>query len=165
MWCPNIQAPVVWLAYWNKFGIPEKQPDYIGPDTESWWIDPDKESALGRQVQKRELMTRRGPVWKSDGGIPGSGRGAAAAPLLPGRLFAESPADTPLHGLSAFGDLKYAPDFTHFGYLNPDAPKGGTLNFSPPNWQYNQNVTTFNTLNTSCPAATRRRAWRCATTR
>jgi microcin C transport system substrate-binding protein len=73
--------------------------------------------------------------------------GAAAVPLLPARLFAASPTDTPLHGLSAFGDLKYAPGFTHFAYLNPDAPKGGALNFSPPNWLYNQNVTTFNTLN------------------
>jgi microcin C transport system substrate-binding protein len=31
------------------------------------------------------------------------------------------------HGLSAFGDLKYGPDFEHFDYVNPDAPKGGTL--------------------------------------
>lgn len=29
------------------------------------------------------------------------------------------------HGLSAFGDLKYGPDFKHFDYVNPDAPKGG----------------------------------------
>ncbi len=31
------------------------------------------------------------------------------------------------HGLSIFGDLKYGPDFTHFDYVNPDAPKAGTL--------------------------------------
>ncbi len=31
------------------------------------------------------------------------------------------------HGYSAFGDLKYAPDFTHFAYANPDAPQGGTM--------------------------------------
>ncbi len=31
------------------------------------------------------------------------------------------------HGYSAFGDLKYGPDFTHFDYANPDAPKGGTM--------------------------------------
>ncbi len=36
----------VWLAYWDKFGIPEKQPDYIGPDIDSWWIDPEKEAVL-----------------------------------------------------------------------------------------------------------------------
>ena len=31
------------------------------------------------------------------------------------------------HGLSIFGVLKYGPDFTHFDYVNPDAPKGGKL--------------------------------------
>jgi microcin C transport system substrate-binding protein len=33
----------------------------------------------------------------------------------------------PRHGLSIFGDLKYPPDFAHFDYVNPDAPKGGRL--------------------------------------
>ena len=36
-------------------------------------------------------------------------------------------ADNGRHGLSAFGDLKYAADFTHFGWVNPNAPKGGRL--------------------------------------
>jgi microcin C transport system substrate-binding protein len=31
------------------------------------------------------------------------------------------------HGLSAFGDLKYNSDFKHFDYVNPDAPKGGSI--------------------------------------
>lgn len=31
------------------------------------------------------------------------------------------------HGLSTFGDLKYDRDFSHFAYVNPNAPKGGTL--------------------------------------
>ncbi|WP_144864133.1 extracellular solute-binding protein [Mesorhizobium sp. J18] len=56
-------------------------------------------------------------------------------------------AGVPLHGMSAFGDLKYAPGFTHFDYVNPEAPKGGMFNFSPPNWGFNQNVLSFNTLN------------------
>jgi microcin C transport system substrate-binding protein len=29
------------------------------------------------------------------------------------------------HGLSLFGDLKYPPGFSHFDYVNPQAPKGG----------------------------------------
>ncbi len=33
----------------------------------------------------------------------------------------------PRQGLSAFGDLKYPPDFKHFDYVNPDAPKGGLV--------------------------------------
>lgn len=31
------------------------------------------------------------------------------------------------HGMAIYGDLKYPPDFTHFDYANPFAPKGGTL--------------------------------------
>ncbi len=31
------------------------------------------------------------------------------------------------HGISTFGDLKYAEGFAHFDYVNPDAPKGGTF--------------------------------------
>ena len=31
------------------------------------------------------------------------------------------------HGIAMHGDLKYAPDFTHFDYANPDAPKGGSF--------------------------------------
>ena len=34
------------------------------------------------------------------------------------------------HGLSLMGDLKYGPDFKHFDYVNPDAPKGGKLRLS-----------------------------------
>jgi microcin C transport system substrate-binding protein len=53
-----------------------------------------------------------------------------------------------LHGLSAFGELKYPPDFAHFDYVNPDAPKGGTFTLAPSTWVWNQNTETFNTLNT-----------------
>jgi microcin C transport system substrate-binding protein len=31
------------------------------------------------------------------------------------------------HGLAMHGDLKYGPDFSHFDYVNPDAPKGGEV--------------------------------------
>jgi len=46
----------------------------------------------------------------------------ALALATPNGLHAE-----PRHGLSAFGELKYPPDFAHFDYVNPDAPKGGRL--------------------------------------
>jgi len=75
----------------------------------------------------------------------------ATLPLLPRSLFAETPTGIARHGLSAFGELKYAPDFTHFDYASPEAPKGGTFNFSPPNWIWNQNTDTFNTLNPFVP--------------
>ena len=75
-----------------------------------------------------------------------AGAGAATLyPMLP--AFAGSPAGVELHGLSAFGDLKYPAGFTRFDYADPDAPKGGLFSFSPPNWGYNQSPLTFNTLN------------------
>ncbi|RAZ84107.1 ABC transporter substrate-binding protein [Mesorhizobium hawassense] len=75
------------------------------------------------------------------------GAAATAAALLPGRAFAGTPTGVKLHGLSAFGDLKYKADFTHFDYVNVDAPKGGQMNFAPPNATLNQSFLTFNTLN------------------
>lgn len=33
------------------------------------------------------------------------------------------------HGISTYGDLKYAADFRNFDYVNPDAPQGGTMVF------------------------------------
>ncbi len=45
----------------------------------------------------------------------------------PGR--AQDEGVTVSHGISAFGELKYAKDFAHFDYVDPDAPRGGTMTF------------------------------------
>lgn len=84
-------------------------------------------------LERREFLT-----------LAGAG---LVAPLLPGPAMAENPTGRALHGLSAFGELKYAPGFSHFDYASLEAPAGGTFNFAPPNWGFNQNVLTFNTLN------------------
>jgi len=52
---------------------------------------------------------------------------------------AEAPEGTPSNGLSLFGDLKYPANFKHFDYVNPDAPKGGSVKYSA--------IGTFDTLN------------------
>ncbi|MBC8716314.1 extracellular solute-binding protein [Ochrobactrum sp. Marseille-Q0166] len=39
------------IAYWNKFGMPENQPDYRGIDPFSWWVDPAKESKIKTGAQ------------------------------------------------------------------------------------------------------------------
>ena len=51
------------------------------------------------------------------------------------------------HGMSAFGDLKYPPDFKHFDYVVPNAPKGGVFSHLGSTRAYNQNFLTFNSLN------------------
>ncbi|MEO0748726.1 MAG: ABC transporter substrate-binding protein, partial [Pseudomonadota bacterium] len=34
------------------------------------------------------------------------------------------------HGYSFYGDLTYPADYTHFSYVNPDAPKGGEISLA-----------------------------------
>lgn len=75
------------------------------------------------------------------------GGAVLAVPLLARDAFAQLETDTPLHGISPFGDLKYGPDFEHFDYVNPDAPKGGRLSTQLAQWSYNQAPDTFDTLN------------------
>ena len=96
---------------------------------------------MAARVQKSGQLTRRGFLHAA---------GATAASLaVPAKLaFAAVAPGVKLHGISAFGDLKYGADFKRFDYVNPQAPKGGTFSFLPPNWAYNQNVQTYNTLNT-----------------
>ncbi len=33
----------------------------------------------------------------------------------------------PRHAIAMLGEPKYGPDFKHFDYVNPDAPKGGEV--------------------------------------
>jgi microcin C transport system substrate-binding protein len=51
---PQFTRPNLWVAYWNKFGMPDRQPEYIGADVESWWIDPEKEKALAAKYQSAQ---------------------------------------------------------------------------------------------------------------
>ncbi|MCB1366664.1 MAG: ABC transporter substrate-binding protein [Rhodobacteraceae bacterium] len=55
--------------------------------------------------------------------------GLAALILLLGLMATASAQERIIkaHGISTFGELKYGPDFKHFDYVNPDAPKGGTF--------------------------------------
>jgi len=46
------------------------------------------------------------------------------------------------HGYALWGDLKYPPGFTHFNYVNPQAPKGGELRLVS-----NLRVSTFDKYN------------------
>ena len=55
--------------------------------------------------------------------------------------------ETESHGMSIFGDLTYGPDFPHFAYVRPDAPKGGSVSLQISSAAGNQTWDTFNTLN------------------
>lgn len=77
--------------------------------------------------------------------VLGLGIVALSASWLRGSRASEIP--TEVHGMSAFGDLKYPADFHHFDYVNLDAPKGGTFSLIPSVRAYNQSYQTFNSLN------------------
>ena len=69
-----------------------------------------------------------------------AGLGAASTCALGGAPARAAPVTgKPLHGLSTFGDLAEPPDFKAFGYVRPDAPRGGSVSQE----QYG----TFNSLN------------------
>ena len=62
----------------------------------------------------------------------------AGTPFAGGLLAASPPADGAgytdrwVHGFAAYGAPKYPPDFRHFDYVDPAAPKGGTLRLRNP---------------------------------
>ncbi|MDB5595359.1 MAG: bacterial extracellular solute-binding s, 5 Middle family protein, partial [Hyphomicrobiales bacterium] len=62
-----------------------------------------------------------------------------------GSVAAEGEIET--YGLSTFGELALPADFPHFAYVNPTAPRGGTLSLQIKNTSGNQNFETFDTLN------------------
>jgi len=99
------------------------------------------------------VSTAKGP-WPSRREVLAAGSGAAVTAMLGTRGAAAAKGATPAatfgaprHGMSAFGDLAYPPGFAHFAYVNPRAPRGGTLSQIPDNTLYNQNFTTFDSLN------------------
>lgn len=77
------------------------------------------------------------------------GLGGALALTGPTRLMKASAAEgeTEAHGLSVFGDLALPVDFKALPYVNPQAPKGGTISSEIKATGGNQNFTTFDTLN------------------
>ncbi|MGP6087468.1 extracellular solute-binding protein [Antarctobacter jejuensis] len=61
--------------------------------------------------------------------VMATGALAIGLALLGAAAFAQDDADPVItsHGYSFFGELKYPADFTHFDFVNPDAPKGGEM--------------------------------------
>lgn len=45
---PSYFKDEVWVAYWNRFGSPERRPEYSVGFTSTWWIDEQKDAALNR---------------------------------------------------------------------------------------------------------------------
>src|SRR5438477_8764697 len=95
------------------------EPISISPRTAgSWW--PATPARIGRRSSSSavELFARSSAMRR----VPTT---LVALVVSLGLVAAAVAATTP--GMSLFGDLKYGPDFKNFDYVNPDAPKGGTM--------------------------------------
>ena len=69
---------------------------------------------------------------------PAASSAASSAPWVP--------------AYAAFGAPKYGPGFKHFDYVNPDAPKGGTLNLRNPDRRQNFDKYNYYTIRGNAPA-------------
>ncbi len=50
--------------------------------------------------------------------------------FIPSAALSDPESQPRHHALSLIGEPKYGPDFQHFDWVNPDAPKGGTVRFA-----------------------------------
>lgn len=89
---------------------------------------------MAMRITRRRLL-EAGSIAAASASLPAFGRRALAQ-------------ENEVHGLSTFGELALPPDFPHFAYVNPNAPKGGTLTIQIKRAGGNQSFDTFNTLNT-----------------
>jgi microcin C transport system substrate-binding protein len=77
---------------------------------------------------------------------------AAAPAAAPGAAAAVT--GTWTHGYAAFGPPKYPRGFAHFDYVNPDAPKGGTLYLRNPDRRTSFDKFNYFTVKGNAPAGT-----------
>ena len=69
-----------------------------------------------------------------------------------GLPHAEQAAGGWVHAYAAFGEPKYPRDFTHFDYVNPDAPKGGVIHLRNPDRRTSFDKFNYFTIRGNAPA-------------
>ncbi len=82
-----------------------------------------------RPTERASLVARTAVARKPSHGVSALAFGIGAAVMLLAAMTVSARAETVIksHGISTFGELKYAADFKHLDYVNPDAPKGGEI--------------------------------------
>ncbi|MCC5988495.1 MAG: ABC transporter substrate-binding protein [Pararhodobacter sp.] len=91
------------------------------------------------RVSDTPVITRRAALAGLAGGTAASalmslwpGRALHAATDIPDPIIGDPDEIIRAHGYSFYGDLSYPEDFEHFGYVNPDAPRGGEISVWAP---------------------------------
>nr|WP_322013978.1 extracellular solute-binding protein [Paraburkholderia sp. J12] len=84
----------------------------------------------GRATRAGRMQTvaARLVAWVRERARHGALYGTACALML-----ATTPSAHAVYAIAQYGEPKYPADFRHFDYVNPDAPKGGTLVLANPN--------------------------------
>lgn len=78
-------------------------------------------ASRAKAIAKRRVRPHPGLIWLGAGAL-----GAAALLAATGLARADGHETIiEAHAIANFGEPKYGPDFAHFDYVNPDAPKGG----------------------------------------
>ena len=122
---PHWYYPYERVAYWDIFGRPAKLPSQTSAPTQVWWIRRRKGKRLSRRQRQNNPVPELCPNANDhDAEMIRSRRAGGCCSLSCRPRIANA---EPRHGLSVFGELKYSPDFQHFDYVNPDAPKGGRM--------------------------------------
>ena len=87
--------------------------------------------------RNRAKTARIGMAQLTKRGLLGAAAGLSIAALLAQTALSQNTPEVAQdveiiesHGYSFFGDLKYPADYTHFDYVNPDAPKGGEVSIA-----------------------------------
>ncbi len=103
---PQWYKAETWVGVWDRFGRPDNPPPYSTKVPKIWWSKEAEAASVVQPAKSASVDVAVGGALQTD----------------------ETLEETKnVHGLSTFGDLKYPPDFEHFDYVNPDAPKGGKL--------------------------------------
>src|SRR5689334_4259625 len=91
-------------------------------DAQIWSLGISLGLVVGRGESCQSAATVINPMILSRRGALSFFTGAAAT-VSSSRVHYALAQASDRHGMSAFGDLKYPPDFPHFSYVNPNAPK------------------------------------------
>lgn len=93
--------------------------------------------ALRRGIASALLLTAGLLCAQASAAAPAAPKAKAPVAAKPASAAAQTQASSIqtgawVHAISAFQPPKYPPDYRHFEYVNPDAPKGGLLRMSNP---------------------------------
>ena len=117
---PQWNYPKIRTARWDRFGRPIRIAEIRPVGFPGAVVVRRRQGGAERKTVLKDIRAwRNSPAGTCSVSVSARWRLRAFAPALADN------GGRKLHGLSAFGELKYPADFPHLAYVNPAAPKGG----------------------------------------